>query len=97
MEPSLKVISGELKSAAADSELAQVSYATELEALSAGATRSRLEHTGAAIGLSAPTVRKILDDWVRRASLMRAGHLIIERLRRRPERMHWWQFWLAVP
>ena len=97
MEPELKSIAEGLEAAAVDSDLAQVSYATELEALSAGATRSRLEYAGAKLGLSPAVVRRTLDDWTRRAGLMRAAHLVIERLRAaRAARAHWWQVWFGA-
>ena len=81
MEADLKAISEELIAAAAASDLAQISYAAELEALSAGATRVRLEHLGHKLELRPAIIRWTLDDWSRRAGLMRAGHLFIERLR----------------
>jgi hypothetical protein len=81
MEAELKAISEELMSAAAAADLAQISYAAELECLSAGATRSRLEHLGHKLCLRPAIIRWTLDDWSRRAGLMRAGHLFIERLR----------------
>jgi hypothetical protein len=86
-----------LKAIAVDREMAQISFALDLEALAAGHTRSRLEHAGARLGLTPTVVRRVLDDWTGRAKLMHAAHLIVEELRttQPAARLRWWPHWLS--
>jgi hypothetical protein len=70
----------ELARASDDAELHACAYACELEAMAAGAARSRLMVLAARIGLSADATGKVLDDYATRARLMRAAGQVIRHL-----------------
>jgi len=82
--PNLAEIAVELSCAIDDAELNECSFALELEAMAAGARRSRLEQVAARIGLSGESTRKVLDDCERRAKLMYVASTVIRGLIAQP-------------
>lgn len=76
----LAEIAVELRAAADDADIAETSFALELEAMAAGAARSRLEQVAARIGLSPQSTRDILDSYERRAKLLHAANVAIRAL-----------------
>jgi hypothetical protein len=73
-------ISTEMRLVAAEVRLDQISYACALEAMVAGKTRSSLHVAGHRIGLPSVVIADILGSWEARATLMRAGHELLEAL-----------------
>src|SRR5258706_16233922 len=69
--PPLADIALELACAIDEADLHKCCYALELEAMAAGATRSRLLVLAARIGLAEDATRKVLDHYERRGGLMK--------------------------
>jgi hypothetical protein len=84
--PPLAEIALELACAIDEVDLHKCCFALELEAMAAGATRSRLLVLAARVGLSEDATRKLLDHYERRAELMKAAERVIRGLIRSPAR-----------
>lgn len=75
----------EIEQVKLDADLDKACYATLLELLSAGATRTKLEEMAARIGLSQNATSFILDHWEARAKALHDAHLILKTLKERRE------------
>ena len=75
----------EIEQSKLDADLDKACYATLLESLSAGATRTKLEEMAARIGLSQKATSFILDHWEARHKALHDAHLILKTLKERIE------------
>lgn len=58
-------------------DMSALSFACELEAMAASATRARLFYIASKIGLSADATRLVLDQYELRAKLLHEAHLVL--------------------
>lgn len=76
----LATMAVEVKLAEGEASLHAIAFACELEAMSAGAARSRLEYIGQKIGLSRDATGMVLDSYEQRAKLLHQAHLVLRQL-----------------
>lgn len=76
----LAAVAVEVRSAKLEANLSAMAFACELEAMAAGAARTRLFCLATKIGLSADATRRVLDDYELRAKLLHEAHLVLCRM-----------------
>jgi hypothetical protein len=70
-----------IKETQADLDLERTCFAMELEAMTAGVVRARLEQIAARIELSPAATSQIIDHWEARAVALNHARIILEMLR----------------
>ena len=81
MGANLAAVAVEVNAAQLDAvNLPAVAFACELEAMAAGASRSRLFVLASKIGLEPDATAMVLDSCERRATLLHQAHLVLRNL-----------------
>lgn len=101
-ESNFATIALEVRLAETASTYAEMSFACELGAMSAGSKRVHLMHTAAVIGLSPQSTSWVLDEWQVRARHLQEAYLLIKALipfeeeiralieHKKPRKAWWW-------